>query len=117
MGRFLRYQNRVMASAAARIAKFALVVLLCPVSAWAWGNDGHKIVAIIAADNLTQAAQSHVANILGVPAEQIALAMEAASTRPDWEFREEDPSTKPWHFIDICLRDRRIDAALVRVVV
>ena len=100
-----------MASAAARIAKIALVVLLCPVSAWAWGNEGHKIVAIIAADNLTQAAQSHVANILGVPAEQIALAMEAASTRPDWEFREEDPSTKPWHFIDICLRDRRIDVS------
>ena len=75
----------------------------------AWGNDGHEIVAIIAADNLTQAAQSHVANILGVPADQIASAMEAASVRPDWEFREKDPSTKPWHFIDICLRDTRVD--------
>ena len=109
MGRFLRYQNRVMASAAARIAKIALVVLLCPVLAWAWGNDGHKVVAIIAADNLTPAAQSHVANLLGVSADQTGPAMEAASIRPDSEFRKEDRSTAPWHFIDICLRDRRVD--------
>ncbi len=35
--------------------------------------------------------------------------MEAASVRPDSEFRKEDPSTKPWHFIDICLQDARVD--------
>jgi len=98
-----------MGSAAARIANIVLAVLLCPVSAWAWGNDGHKIVALIAADNLTPAAQGHVANVLGVPSNQIASAMEAASVRPDWEFREKDPSSKPWHFIDICLRDTRAD--------
>ena len=78
-------------------------------SAWCWGSDGHKIIAIIASDNLTQAAQSHVASILGVPASQTAVAMEAASIRPDSEFREEDRSTAPWHFIDICLQDRRAD--------
>jgi len=50
-----------------------------------------------------------VAKILGVSADQTASAMEAASIRPDWEFRKEDPSTKPWHFIDICLQDSRVD--------
>ena len=45
-----------------------LVFLLVPVRAWGWGNDGHKIVAVVAADNLTPAAQSHVASILRVPA-------------------------------------------------
>jgi hypothetical protein len=35
--------------------------------------------------------------------------MEKASTIPDSKFREEDPSTAPWHFIDICLQDRRQD--------
>src|ERR1700674_2873957 len=89
-----------------------LIVLLVPVRAWGWGNDGHKIVAVVAADNLTPAAQSHVASILGVPANHTTIAMEAASIRPDSEFREEDPSTKPWHFIDICLIDRRIDVPL-----
>jgi nuclease S1 len=89
----------------------ALALLLLPLRAWGWGGDGHRIVAIVAADNLTQAAQSHVANILGVPTDQVATAMEAASIRPDSEFREEDRSTAPWHFIDICLKDRRTDVA------
>jgi hypothetical protein len=92
----------------AGMAYVAFAVLLSPPRALAWGNDGHKIVAIIAADNLTPAAQSHVANIFGVPADQTSLAMETASIRPDSEFRKEDRSTAPWHFIDICLRDRRV---------
>src|SRR5208282_4145585 len=98
-------------SAALCIANVVLAVLLCPVSAWAWGPDGHEIVAVIAADNLTPAAASHVADIFGVSADKrsIATAMEAASIRPDFEFRDEDHSTKLWHFIDICLQDRRAD--------
>jgi nuclease S1 len=94
-----------------RIANVVLAVPFCPVSAWGWGSDGHRIVANIAADNLTLAAQSHVANILGVPTYQVAAAMEAASVRPDSEFREEDRATAPWHFIDICLQDRREDVS------
>jgi S1/P1 Nuclease len=35
--------------------------------------------------------------------------MEAASIRPDTEFRDEDSSTGPWHFINICLQDQRSD--------
>jgi hypothetical protein len=91
------------------IRTFLSVVLLIPTRAWAWGDDGHEIAAVIAADNLTSAAQSHVASVLRVPSDKIAAAMEAASIRPDSEFREEDPSTKPWHFIDICLLDSRVD--------
>jgi hypothetical protein len=46
--------------------------------------EGHEIVAIIAADNLTPAAQAPVARILGVPDEApaVANAMAAASIRP-----------------------------------
>jgi hypothetical protein len=86
-------------------------VLLFPVAAWAWGPDGHKIVGVIAADNLTPAAASHVASILGVSTDKraIAAAMEVASNRPDFEFRAKDKATAPWHFIDICLQDRRAD--------
>jgi hypothetical protein len=88
----LRQSSR---SRALCIRNVIFAVFLCPISAWGWGNDGHEIVAIIAADNLTQAAQSHVASILGVQADRIATAMEAASVRPDSEFREEDRSTAP----------------------
>lgn len=103
-----------MRSGALRIANVTFALLLCPVAAWGWGDDGHKIVAVIAANNLTPAASSQVAEILGASAADkraIAYAMEAASILPDTEFREEDKSTAPWHFIDICLQDHRADVA------
>jgi hypothetical protein len=98
-------------SRATRFAKMTLALLLYPVAAWAWGSDGHKIVAVIAADNLSPTAQSHVAGILGVSADKrsIARAMESAANLPDTEFRDRDKATAPWHFIDICLQDRPSD--------
>jgi hypothetical protein len=77
------------------------------VPGWAWGDDSHEIVAIIAADNLRTAARAHVAQILGVQSNGVANAMAAASIRPDTEFREEDRATGPWHFIDVCLQDQK----------
>jgi nuclease S1 len=96
-----------------QILVLAFALLFCPASAWAWGDQGHEIVAVIAADGLTPAAQSHVASILGTSANKraIASAMEAASIRPDTEFRGRDRATESWHFIDLCLQDRRSDVA------
>src|ERR1700730_15018969 len=96
-------------SLALGIANVVLAVILRPVAVWGWGYDGHKIVAVIAADNLTTAAKNHLANILGVDPDQVAAAMEAASIRPDTEFRQEDSLTGGWHFINICLQDQRSD--------
>jgi nuclease S1 len=109
-----RGRQRQSSRASALYMTTAVAVLLFPASVWAWGSDGHKIVAVIAADKLTAAARSHVASILGVAADKrsIATAMEKASNLPDdSEFRKKYPDTKPWHFIDICLRDRRADVA------
>jgi hypothetical protein len=53
--------------AAALLSAFGLF-LLSP-TASAWFAEGHEIAAIIAADDLTPTARSHVAQILGVPAE------------------------------------------------
>src|SRR5262249_14433850 len=80
-------------------------------AAWAWFGEGHEIVAIIAADDLTPTAKSHVAQILGVPADtgSIEKAMAVASIRPGTEFREQDRSTAQWHYIDICLQDKKSD--------
>jgi S1/P1 Nuclease len=79
--------------------------------AWAWGNEGHEIAAIIAADNLTPAARQQVAAILGTSTdvEPLEKAMAIASIRADTEFREQDRSTAAWHFIDICLQDSKSD--------
>jgi len=88
-----------------------LGAILFSYPAWAWFAEGHEIVAAVAADDLKPAARSHVARILGVKvdADSVAKAMEAASIRPDTEFRNADPLTALWHFVDICLRDREHD--------
>ena len=77
-------------------------------TAWAWGDQGHQIIAIIAADNLSPSARDQIAKILGTASDTNSLetAMAAASVRPDTEFRPQDRSTAPWHFIDICLQDQ-----------
>jgi hypothetical protein len=65
----------------------------------------------VAADNLMPTTKSQVAQILDVPADKSSLVkgMEAASIRPDTEFREQDRTTAPWHYIDICLQDTEQD--------
>jgi hypothetical protein len=85
-------------------------LLLSP-PAWGWFAEGHEIAAIIAAEDLTPTARSHVAQILGVPADtgSVEKAMAAASIRPDTEFRNEDRATAEWHYIDICLQDKESD--------
>jgi len=88
---------------------FGLVFL--PRAVWARFAEGHQVVAIIAADDLTPSARSHIAQILGVSADtgSVEKAMATASIRPDTEFREEDRTTRPWHCIDICLQDTKQD--------
>jgi hypothetical protein len=84
--------------------------LLSP-SAWSWFAEGHEIVAIIGADDLTPTARSHAARILGVSPDAVSVekAMAAASIRPDTESRGEDRTTASWHYIDICLQDKQSD--------
>jgi hypothetical protein len=50
----------------ATIGFFALAVsALAPSTILAWGNEGHQVIALIAADRLTPAARSEVAELLG----------------------------------------------------
>jgi hypothetical protein len=87
------------------------VIIAASTTAWAWGDQGHEIIAIIAADNLLPSVRDQVAKILGTTSATNSLetAMVAASLRPDTEFRPQDRSTAPWHFIDICLQDQTSD--------
>jgi nuclease S1 len=89
-----------------RILWLALIGTVFHHPAFAWLAEGHEVVAVIAADNLTPAAKAHVASILNVSDDPISIAraMESASVRPDTEFRA-DKTTSPWHYIDLCLQD------------
>ena len=70
---------------------------LAPSSAWAWGNEGHQIIALIAADRLSPATRAEVADLLGGDARP---TMENVSTWADY-IRLTRRDTAPWHYVNI----------------
>lgn len=98
-----------------RLAVYTLVLiaitvpmLACPSSALAWGNEGHQIVALIAAHELSPSAAKAVQDLLG--GADMPSAMVAASTWPD-EIRPSRPQTAPWHYVNIEIGTAGYDAA------
>jgi len=75
----------------------ALMALLAPSKALAWGAEGHEIVAAIALRQLTPAARSQVGRLLGGP-----VMMVHDATWAD-EIRDSRPETGAWHYVDIPL--------------
>jgi S1/P1 Nuclease len=69
----------------------------------AWGPEGHRLVARIAASELTLAAQSQVAEILG-PGQTMASVASWAD-----DVRHSRPETAKWHFIDIPIGKAHLD--------
>jgi hypothetical protein len=74
-----------------------LALLVLPSPALAWGAEGHEIVALIAARELTPAARAQAAHLLGGEA---MLVLES-----NWadEIRDQRRDTGRWHFVDIPL--------------
>jgi hypothetical protein len=81
------------------------IVLLFPTQVWAWGSEGHEIVAAMALRELSPTARAGVASLLGSDA---MLVHES-----NWadEIREQRPETGPWHYVDIPLQAPGYDAA------
>ena len=62
--------------------------------AFPWGRQGHRLVALVAADHLSPVAAENVKYLLG----RDTMA-DVASFADD--YRSEHPETAPWHFVDI----------------
>ena len=77
-----------------------LAGLLASSPVWAWGRQGHRVVARVAAKNLSPDARKKVAAILGTTTAGVESAMAAASTWPD-DIDKRDTGTDGWHFIDV----------------
>jgi len=73
--------------------------------AFAWGPEGHRLVARIAELELTGKAKTQIAAILG-PGQSIADIASWAD-----EIRRSRPDTGPWHYVDIPLSARHLDMA------
>lgn len=83
------------------------VVLLClcvgslvPAESFAWGQEGHRIIAAIAESRLQKHAAEGIKELLGDG---------SLSSVANWadEIRKDRPETAPWHFVDIP-RDRQV---------
>ncbi|MFZ5862246.1 MAG: S1/P1 nuclease [Nitrospirota bacterium] len=82
----------------------ALVSCLAASPAIAWGDKGHRIVAVIADSRLTPSAREGVRALIGP-----ATLRDAATWADD--IRRRRPETKPWHYVDIPLdRDEYLPA-------
>jgi hypothetical protein len=83
----------------------AATVVLIPVSGWAWGPEGHAIVAEIAQRRLNDAAREAISTIL----RNVSPALDHASLASfaSWadDYRVTHPGTTNWHFVAIPLND------------
>jgi hypothetical protein len=87
-----------LARAKVRLVVAGLFLLLCSYSrVWAWGQEGHSIIAEIAERNLNASAKAGVTALLG---QNVSLA--SISSWAD-DIRDERPETYNWHFVDIPL--------------
>lgn len=84
----------------------AMLWLLPHQAAWAWGQEGHSIVAEIAQQRLTPAAAAAVKALLGGDVSLASIASWAD------DIRDERPDTYNWHFVDMPLDVARYDPAL-----
>jgi hypothetical protein len=86
------------------IVVFALIASLAvPHVGLAWGKEGHRIVARIAAKNLLQTTRDKLRAILGVTSDAaLANAMASAAIWPD-RIDRAATGTGRWHFINIPL--------------
>jgi hypothetical protein len=83
--------------------------LLVCFPAYSWWETGHQAIARLAVSQLTPAARSRVAEILGVENTPEAVA-EALATASTWaDETKAETKTGNWHFIDLALQDDKSD--------
>jgi hypothetical protein len=75
-------------------AAVAFLLLLPHPQAWAWGSEGHRIIADIAWDHLNDTTRARLRQFLG------DNDLASISTWAD-DIRPGRPETGPWHYVDI----------------
>ena len=96
------------------IGAMTLAALICLIAipAWAWGPEGHSIIAEIAQRRLSRDAPAIMSKIQGILGPGVSMASIAS-----WadDFREQNPETEYWHFVDIPIKVDNYDPAKVCV--
>lgn len=87
-----------------RFTAILLMALIAPAPGFAWGHEGHAVVAMVAEHYMTAAVLAKAGDLLD------GSAIEAIASWAD-DYRRDHPETGPWHYIDIPLVDSTIDMA------
>lgn len=94
------------------LAALAAVAVLAPQAAFAWGFEGHEVVAAIARNYLTPEVRQRVDQLLAADTDSLtAHDMEAEATWADRYRGAGHPETGSWHFVDIELDHPDLAAA------
>ena len=96
------------------------LLLLLPVAAHAWGDEGHEIIALIAWNYLDPSVREKVTLLLSSDSSHLT-ADDGIAAEATWADRLRDTdrstdkahydATREWHYVDIELGDPDIDAA------
>ena len=99
----------------------ALAGSATPGPVFAWGNEGHQIVALVAERHLTPGAVKAVDSLLGSEGGQLenvatwadCIKRSSGCAADDGPFDQKaHPETRPWHFVDILVTAQGYDPAL-----
>src|SRR5215467_3780846 len=74
--------------------------------AWSWGQEGHSLIAEIAEHRLARESPTTMKKIQDLLGPGVSLASIAS-----WadDYRDEDPGTYNWHFVDIPITEDAYD--------
>jgi nuclease S1 len=93
----------------------ALLVAMVPSYGWAWGSQGHQIIAALAQSQLTPAARKEVDRLLAL---ESGATLESVST---WADEHRNPATAAWHYVNMprgnCVYEAQRDCPGGRCVV
>jgi hypothetical protein len=98
---------------------FGIIVLYPEHWLFAWGDEGHKIIGVIAYSRLTPIVKRRVDALLAVDTDDLTAADFVSRTTWADKYRESDrqttkmryEATRKWHFADIDIQTGDIDAA------
>jgi hypothetical protein len=79
----------------------AATTLLTPTASFAWGSEGHRLIALLALEHLSPPARAEVNRLL--PLEEGAT-LASIST---WADEHRSPSTAAWHYVNLPKGDCR----------
>jgi S1/P1 Nuclease len=80
----------------------SLLILLLPGLVFAWGDEGHEVIALIAWRYLTPRTRAEVTALLAQDASQLTPTTDIAA-EATWadKFRVRNPQTREWHFVNL----------------